>query len=334
MFIFALVLFLETNYNCTIVKIINSCRTNSISGFINFSTGSRNSFILILLTEASLKPRGLFYFIIMNIALLGSKNSFHHQAATSCFGNSIQIISCNSFEEIVQSVLSGKAESAWIAIENSTAGSILSNYTLLHESNLKIQAEYAHQIDLSLLTKPGTSLHELKYIYSHPMAFKQCKLFLQKLSNVKLIEVEDTSKAVQLLLRKNKPQSAAIASDFLCEEMGLTVLQKSIQSNSNNFTRFFLLGKNQIESIDHNKASLTFRLIHQVGSLADVLTELKYRQYNLSKIQSMPVVGNPGLYRFYIDVDYPLQGSSIDLEQILQNFATEIKILGCYSKKY
>lgn len=279
--------------------------------------------------------REAFFLIIMKkkrIALLGEEGSFHHLVAKELFTGQ-EMIHCEKFEELTVLVEQNKADFAVMAIENSTAGSILPNYELIRKSSLLITQEYYRKIALSLLGKQGRQLSEIRKVASHPMALLQCKSFLDSLPELELIESKNTAEGAHLVAKNIQHDLAAIADAALAEGLGLQILQKDVQSFKDNYTRFFILQRPKRTLADPDKSTVCFTLPHQAGSLADVLMNLKLNNYNLSKIQSLPVQGAPGRYFFYLDIEYPCGGKEKELKKLMQLFAHDLKIMGSYKKQ-
>src|SRR5574340_170165 len=148
------------------------------------------------------------------IAIQGFEGSFHQAAARKFFGKEVEVICCSTFREVVKiSDNRNKSDGGLMAIENSIAGSILSNYNLLQKSNLKIVGEIYLQIDQNLLVNPGVSLEEIREVHSHPMALLQCMDFLEKYK-WKLIETEDTALSARHIHQNKSKHIAAIAGEF------------------------------------------------------------------------------------------------------------------------
>lgn len=268
----------------------------------------------------------------MKIAVLGKKGSFHSLAASEYFGDDVELSPNESFEQLISSVKKKECQFGFIAIENSTAGSILPNYGLIRESNMKIVAEHYKRIELSLLAKKGTALEMIEQINSHPMALLQCKDFLSQLKNVQLVETKDTQCAALDVSVSGKNTIAAIANEALCAQFKLEIVQSNIESFKQNFTRFFVIHSTEINDKENNKSSLCFTLRNEIGTLADVLMQLKLDGFNLTKIQSMPKPGFPGVYLFYIDIEYPVAGEELKIKNSIASIATDVQVLGSYKK--
>jgi prephenate dehydratase len=266
------------------------------------------------------------------IAIQGYEGCFHQEAARLFFGENIGVICCANFRDVVRIAADiNESNGGIMAIENSIAGSILPNYNLLQQSNLKIVGEVYLQIKQNLLVNPGVKLEDIKEVHSHPMAIQQCFGFLDKY-NWKLVETEDTALSAQHIHKHHSKHIAAIASELAAEIYDLHNIAPSIHTLKNNYTRFLALQReNDVKVItEANKASITFHTDHTKGSLAKVLTEIANGNVNLSKLQSMPIQGSDFKYLFYADLEFE---SLQDVEKVLGNLTklTEaLQILGIY----
>ena len=270
------------------------------------------------------------------IAIQGGYGAFHEIAAINYFENeNIEIVPKNTFKDLFTALKNGLVDYGITAIENSLAGSILPNYTLLLESNMKIIGEIYLRIKQNLVALPGQSLSDIKEIYSHPMAILQCQKFFEKHPTIKLIDSIDTALSAKEIHEKNLTGVGAIASSLAARKYNLDVIASSIETNKMNYTRFLILeGKNGVTANDGviNKSSITFAIAHEIGCLSKVLSILSYYNINLSKIQSMPIIGEKWEYQFYVDLelnDLKLYKQAIDA---IKPFTSNLQVLGEYLK--
>ena len=224
-----------------------------------------------------------------------------------------------------------------LAIENTIAGSLLQNHELLRKSNMSIVGEYKMHISHVLAALPGQTIDELHEVHSHPMALMQCAQFLHQHPNMKIVEKNDTAGSAQEIAQKKLNGVAAVCGEYAAKLYGLDILARDIQTNKRNSTRFLIIA-DPLEApylVEHgkiNKASLVFTLPHTQGSLSKILTIFSFYDINLSKIQSLPIIGREWEYRFYINLtfnDYVRYRQSIDAVKPLIN---EFKILGEYNE--
>jgi len=276
----------------------------------------------------------------MRVAIQGISGSFHEIAARRYFKNeNIEIVECVSFNDLFDSLDYDEADIGVVAIENTVAGSIIPNYALLKNSHLKVMGEVYLRIEQHLLALPEDNLSDIKEILSHPMAIEQCHEFLNPLrrNHVRLIDSEDTALSAKRIKENNLRGVAAIGSDLAAEKYGLKILAKSIETNKRNFTRFLVVS-NEKNYRDHtlkkniNKASINFKLPNENGSLSRVLSVLAFYKINLTKIQSLPIVGKEWEYMFYADLvfsDYKTYRLALDA---IRPLTIDLDVLGEYEK--
>jgi prephenate dehydratase len=268
----------------------------------------------------------------LKVAIQGIATSFHEVAAQTYFDDSIESVECLSFHALCESLKKGESDFAVMAIENSIAGSILPNYFLLQEYHFSIIGEVYLPIHMHLLALPGVKLSDIRSIESHPMAIRQCSDFLFRLKNVEIRESDDTAVSARKVKEKKLMDTAAIANEQAAKKFGLQILEKRIETNKKNFTRFLILAKGRQILKDANKASLCFEVEDEVGSLADALMTLRNNQINLSKIQSIPIVGRPSEYSIHIDVEWKKRKNYDDAIKQLLRQVRNLNVLGEYQK--
>lgn len=267
------------------------------------------------------------------IAIQGYFGAFHEIAARYYHdGTAIEIVPINTFEELVRSVEHGeKTSRGMMAIENSIAGSLLYNYQLLNESELNITGEIYLRIRHQLMALPGQSIEQVKEVHSHPMAIAQCRQFFRAHPHIKLIESTDTALSARWIKEEQKTGVGAIASSLAADNYGLDILAPGIETNKKNYTRFLVLDKGHAApNPEAGKVSVCLTTAHQPGSLHRVLGVLLAQGANMTKIQSMPIVGQEWHYRFFIDftLHHPeAYSSTIDA---LSQVTEDLKILGTY----
>jgi prephenate dehydratase len=273
---------------------------------------------------------------VKKIAIQGGYGAFHEIAAIHYFENEdIEIVPNNTFKDLFSALKQGLVDFGITAIENSLAGSILPNYTLLLESNMKIIGEIYLRIKQNLVALPGQSIYDIKEIYSHPMALLQCQKFFEEYPHIRLIDSIDTALSAKDIRDKNLSGVGAISSTLAAHKYDLEILAASIETNKKNYTRFLILeGKNgEIKANNKvNKSSITFALAHKIGCLSKVLSILSYYDINLTKVQSMPIIGKEWEYQFYVDLeieDYLLYKQAVEA---IKPFTSNLQILGEYMK--
>lgn len=266
------------------------------------------------------------------IAIQGIKGSFHHQVVNEYFSGNVDIDECLSFDELIDSVLSGKSDQAVMAIENSIAGPIIPNYALIDKNNLHIIGEHYLSIHQNLMALKGQKIEDITEVHSHPMALLQCMDFLKKYPNVKLVEDKDTAETARRIQEKQLTGIAAIGSKTASVMYDLEILAPEIQTIKNNMTRFVIIKKeNSFLPVNEiNRASIKFELNHKRGSLAAVLNVMSDCKLNLTKIQSLPKIETPWKYSFFVDVTFEDYEDYAKAKSLIQIMAEYFKVLGEY----
>ena len=262
------------------------------------------------------------------IAIQGYEGSFHHIAANLYFGRDIEILPCDTFRAVATSVKRGDAYMGLMAIENSIAGSIIPNYSILQDENLQVAGEIYLPIKQNLMVLPDVELEDIQEVESHSMALLQCVDYLDE-HNWKLIESDDTALSAKHIAEKGLRHTAAIASELAAEMYGLKIIAPEINTIKSNYTRFMVL-KRYDHNIapDVNKASLYFKTNHEEGSLLRALSCLE--GINLSKLQSYPIPSEPWHYLFHIDLEFSCLDDYIRNLNRLQIATEEIHVYGVY----
>ncbi len=266
------------------------------------------------------------------VAIQGIRASFHEEAAFKFFGTDIEPVECESFKKTCEVLKNKQADFVVMAIENSIAGSLLPNYTLLREYNFSIVGEVYLAIQLHLLALPGVKFEDVKFVQSHPIAIRQCSDFFEEFPHLNVVESSDTAACAKKIREENLTDTVAIANLLAAKLYDLEVMERRIESNKKNFTRFLILANKPLENVEVNKASLSFQVGNSVGSLADVLNIFATHKINLSKIQSMPVLGKRNEYNFYVDIEWKNQADyDSAIRQVLKH-TINFNIMGEYVK--
>ncbi len=271
------------------------------------------------------------------IAIQGIKGSFHDIAAHTYFKNEeIELLCCETFDKLFATMKKDNSLLALVAIENTIAGSLLHNYELLRESGLTIVGEQKLHIEHSIMCLPSDNLENITEVNSHPVALAQCRGYLDRHPAMKVVEVDDTAGAAETISRLRMHGHAAICSKSAADIYGMKVLEEGVEDNKHNYTRFLVLCDPWSADIMRdvhraNKSSLVFALPHEEGSLSQILSIFSFYKINLTKIQSLPIIGREWEYLFYVDVtydDYIRYHQSIDA---ITPLTKELKILGEYA---
>src|ERR1700733_1123433 len=267
------------------------------------------------------------------VAIQGIRASFHEEAAFRYFGEDIITIECNSFKQTFDALKNGEADYVVMAIENSIAGSILPNYSLMLSYSFPVVGEVYLPIQLHLMALPGVKFEQIKYVTSHPIAIRQCVDFFDEYPHLQMVESNDTAACAKRIRDEQLTDTVAIANTLAARLYGLDVLERRIESNKKNFTRFLILTHHEnIEKKTANKASLCFQVSNKVGALAKVLNIFAEEVINMSKIQSMPVLGKRHEYNFYVDIEWEEQKQyDVAIRKILK-YTQNFNILGEYQR--
>jgi prephenate dehydratase len=269
----------------------------------------------------------------LRVAIQGIRASFHEEAALKYFGEDIQTIECASFKQTFEALQSKNADYVVMAIENSIAGSILPNYSLLLSYAFPVVGEIYLPIQLHLMALPGVKFEDVKYVTSHPIAIRQCVDFFDEYPHLNIIESNDTAACAKRIRDEHLTDTVAIANTLAARLYGLDVLERRIESNKKNFTRFLILSHHEnVGKKQPDKASLCFQVNNTVGALAKVLNIFAEEGVNMTKIQSMPILGKRNEYNFYVDIEWdePKQYDTA-IRQILK-YTHNFNILGEYQR--
>ncbi|MCI9606797.1 MAG: prephenate dehydratase [Muribaculaceae bacterium] len=273
------------------------------------------------------------------VTIQGVAGCYHDAAARAYFApTEIETVACSTFPAMFEALDTDASLLGILAIENTIAGALLQNHELLRKSNLSIVGEHKMRISHVLAAIPGQNIDELTEVNSHPMALMQCEQYLSKHPNLRVVEKLDTAGSACDIAEGKLMGHAAVCGEFAANLYGLEILERGIETNKRNFTRFLILAdpllvpelRAREEELD--KASLVFTLPHTQGALSKALTILTFYDMNLSKIQSMPIIGREWEYRFYVDVTFK---SFVRYRQALdavRPLLNDFKVLGEYKE--
>ena len=273
------------------------------------------------------------------IAIQGLIGSFHDIAAHQFFdGEQVQLICCATFEEVFENIKRDPTVIGMLAIENTIAGSLLHNYELLREADITVVGEHKLHISHCICCLPEDSWETVQEVHSHPVALMQCRGFLANHPELKAVESEDTAGSAKYIAEHQCRGWAAICSAEAAKLYGMQILEDHIEDNKHNFTRFLVTCHPQKADFlrplqDTDKSSLVFALPHEEGSLSQVLSILSFYRINLTKIQSLPIIGHEWEYLFYVDVTYDTLTRYRQSIDAIMPLTRELKILGEYKSK-
>ncbi len=269
----------------------------------------------------------------LKIGIQGVKAAFHDVAARQYFGNDkIELAEFRDFRSMSKAVAAGKVDFAMMAIENTLAGSLLPNYGLLEEYGLNIIGEEYLRIQMQLMALPREPIGNIEQVISHPIALSQCGQFLDEYPDWKVTEADDTASSARLISKKKLKGIAAIASSLAAKTYGLKIIAPSIETNKKNYTRFLAISKTKTDIANANKASLRLVLNHKPAALSKALAVIGNKGLNLSKIQSVPIIGQPYEYAIHLDVLFEKRETFNQAIAELNPLCINLKVLGTYQQ--
>ena len=269
----------------------------------------------------------------MVVAFQGEPGAYS-EAAAQRYAPDAVLLPCPSFEDVFRAVESGEAAFGVLPIENSIGGTIHRNYDLLLEHPLQIVGDLELRVVHSLIALPGTSIHDIKQIYSHPQALAQCDRYLRSLPGVEVVATYDTAGSAKLIKDKQLAGAAAIASERAASVFGLQVLESGIQDFADNITRFLVVATAALDAtaLPTNKTTVVFTLSNEAGALFKALSVFALRGIDLTKLESRPLPGRPWEYLFYVDLAVGAQDARCARALAhLAEFAPMLRNLGSYA---
>jgi prephenate dehydratase len=272
--------------------------------------------------------------VVHKVAFQGERGAYSELAVIQFFPNSTPI-PARSFQEVIETLLSGLSDYAVVPIENSIEGSVNEVYDLLLQSNLFVIGETYQRIHHCLIAIKGTDRGSLKEVYSHPQALAQCRHYLNE-KNLDPVPVYDTAGAVKMIKLGQNKNAAAIASKRAAEIYGMEILDVGIEDSKNNFTRFYILSRDPTDTkpSGNDGTSIIFSVKHAPGSLVNILSEFARREINLTKIESRPTKKTPWEYNFFTDFEgHVLDARIRDVLRVIEPKTAFVKILGSYKKE-
>lgn len=273
----------------------------------------------------------------IRVAFQGEPGAFSTDAARKLLGDEIQLVPCETFEQMFAAVELKDAEYCLAPLENSLFGSVYQNYDLLLKHDFQIVGETTLRIVHNLIVAPETNLEDVRLVYSHPVALGQCRNFLHANPTMKPVVAYDTAGSVKLIMESREVGAAAIASASAADVYGAKVVVSGIEDDPQNFTRFSLLARAD-DAISHPppeiegaKTSIVIALENKTGSLYRAMAVFALRDLDLTKIESRPLIGRPWEYSFYLDfIGHTAEKRVQNALAHLAEFAANVKVLGCY----
>jgi prephenate dehydratase len=272
--------------------------------------------------------------VVHKVAFQGERGAYSELAVIQFFPNSTPI-PARSFQEVIETLLSGLSDYAVVPIENSIEGSVNEVYDLLLQSDLFVIGETYQRIHHCLIAIKGTDRGSLKEVYSHPQALAQCRHYLNE-KKLDPVPAYDTAGAVKMIKLGQNKSAAAIGSKRAAEIYGMEILDVGIEDSKNNFTRFYILSRDPTDTkpSGNDGTSIIFSVKHAPGSLVNILSEFARREINLTKIESRPTKKTPWEYNFFTDFEgHVLDARIRDVLTVIEPKTAFVKILGSYKKE-
>ena len=266
------------------------------------------------------------------VACQGVEGAYSQIACEKIFKSPF-IMYFKNFEGVFNAIEQGLCQYGILPIENSTAGSVNKVYDLMIRHNFSIVRTFRLKVDHNLLVKPGAKLEDIKEIYSHEQAISQCSAFLNSLPGVKVIPVENTAVAAQMVAASDRWDIAALSSRSCAELYSLTCIAPSVQDKGNNHTRFICISRNLEIYPGSDKTSIMMVLPHRPGSLYRVLARLYTLGINVTKLESRPIPDREFEFMFYFDLETSIYSEEfVQLMCELDDLSEEFKYLGSYTE--
>jgi prephenate dehydratase len=270
----------------------------------------------------------------VSAAFQGELGAFSHAAARKLLGADVEVVPCQKFDEVFETLKSGKVSHAVVPIENTLHGSVYENYDHLLQYALPIIGETSIRISHQLIAPPGTKLRDVRRVLSHPVALNQCLEFFRKNPQMEKVSHYDTAGSVKTIMQEGQNNQAAIASAAAAEIYGGVILKHDIEDDRQNFTRFFLLHQHEVNNVHTEegwKTSIVFSTPNTPGALFKAMGCFALRDLSLTKIESRPLRGKPWEYLFYVDfLGHAAEKKASRALQNLEELTSYMKVLGSY----
>jgi chorismate mutase/prephenate dehydratase len=266
------------------------------------------------------------------VAYQGEPGAYSEAAVFEIFGPTARPKPCKRFSDVFRDVFNETTKYGVVPIENSIEGSVSQVYDLFLLYDLKVCSEWALRISHCLIANPETDLKKVKVVYSHPQALGQCRDYLENLG-VDLVSTYDTAGSVKMIREQSLKEAASIAGERAAEIYGMKILAKDIADTRNNFTRFFVLSKDELPTTGNDKTSVIFSTKHVPGALYEALGELATRGINMTKIESRPTKQNLWEYNFHLDFEgHVSEQICAEALEGLRKRSLFVKVLGSYPR--
>ena len=266
------------------------------------------------------------------VACQGVEGAYSQIACEKIFKSPF-ILYFKNFDGVFTAIEQGLCQYGILPIENSSAGSVKKVYDLMIHHNFSIVRTFRLKIDHNLLAAPGATLEGIKEVYSHEQAINQCSELLSSMQGVKVIPVENTAVAAEMVSKSGRTDVAALSSRSCAELYGLKCLASSVQDKGNNYTRFICISKQLEIYPGADKTSIMMILNHRPGALYKVLARMYVLGINVTKLESRPLPDRDFEFMFYFDMDTSIYSEEfVQLMCELDDLCEEFKYLGSYTE--
>lgn len=270
----------------------------------------------------------------IKIGYQGVKGSFSEEAMIEFFGENQEAVNYEKFEDVFIGLANKQIDYGILPFENSCTGAITAVYDLLSKYGFYIVGEECIKIKQNLVGIKGTKIEDIEEVYSHPQGFEQSKVFLKEHDNFKLVYYYNTAISAKHVSNLKDRSKAAIASSRAAKIYGLEVIEKEINDNESNNTKFVIISKSLELSKDCNKMTVTFSLDNKAGTLYNLLGHFAKNQINMVKVESRPSKSNLWEYVLYVDLEGNIKDENVkDAINTIEKECKYFKLLGCYKKK-
>jgi chorismate mutase/prephenate dehydratase len=268
----------------------------------------------------------------MKVGFQGELGAYSEEAIVRYFESDITAVPKPYLRDVFDAVENRDVDLGMVPAENSLEGSIVRTFDLLLERNVKIIGEFILRVSHCLIANKGVAIEDIKKVYSHPQALGQCRTYLDE-QGIEPVSWYDTAGSVKMIKDEGLIDAAAIASSRAAEVYDMIILDRGIETNEENYTRFFVIGYDSILPSGNDKSTIAYVVEHKPGSLLESLRVFASRRLNLTKIESRPLPGRPWEYIFFVDIEAHVENRK--MKEALENLADStnfLKILGSYPK--
>lgn len=265
------------------------------------------------------------------IGYLGPKGTFSEEAVYACYGDDVEAVDYMSINDLILAVEKDKIDEAITPIENSIEGSVNSTLDMLPNVNLSIIKEIVMPISLNIMLKKGSKKEKIQTIATHPQPIGQCREYLHKNFPKAALNYTYSTTDGAKMVSESDGTVATIGTARAAQIYKLEILEKNIQDNENNETRFVVLSKKAASKTGKDKTSIVFATEDKPGSLYRILDIFSLWDINLTKIESRPQKNKLGRYIFFVDLEGHIENPDLkDALTMVKRKTSFYKFLGSY----